>query len=71
MKSSTKKVPRTVYLPEPLNQQLADEAARRGFSGNDLVIMALQAYLGKQPPALPAPLVPSVSTTPDEDMADF
>lgn len=44
------KVARTVYLPELLNEWLKQEAKRRGFSVNDLIIMALESERsGKAP----------------------
>jgi hypothetical protein len=52
-KPTIKKIARTVYLPEPLNGRLIAEAERRGYSGNDLIIMALEQFLGGTPPPPP------------------
>lgn len=69
-REKVKKVARSFYLPERLNELLNKEASRRGYSGNALVIMALEAYLG-------APAAPAVHEPPpapaeaDDGKADF
>lgn len=62
-KPAVPRVARSVYLPEPLNTRLADEAERRGLSANDLIILALEQMLG----GAAAPPTPS----PPSDYADF
>lgn len=59
-KSTIKKIARTVYIPESLNEWLTEEADRRGYSVNSLILMGLE--LLKQG----APLPPA-----DSDIAGF
>lgn len=70
-----KRVARSVYLPEGLNRQLGIEAARRGHSANDLIIMALGMLLtgSAAPAAPPSPSddIPPDLTAGDEGVADF
>lgn len=54
-KPAAKRTARTVYLPPALNDTLISEAERRGLSGNDLVILALeQFFVGAPRPTPPA-----------------
>lgn len=54
-KPAIKRAARTVYLPPALNDTLISEAERRGLSGNDLVILALEQFFAGAPrPAPPA-----------------
>ncbi len=65
-----KKVARSFYLPKRLNELLNEEAARRGYSGNALAIMALESYLGA--PAAPAVHEPlPAAGEADDGIADF
>ena len=54
-KSTIKRIARTVYLPPALSKMLSNEAERRGLSGNDLVILALEQFFAGAPPP-PSPV---------------
>lgn len=62
-KPATPRVARTVYLPPALNEKLVSESERRGLSGNDLVILALEQLFAGTPTAPP----PAA----DDDVAGF
>ena len=60
-KPAVKRVARSVYLPPALSETLNHEATRRGLSGNNLIILALEQFFAGAPP-------PPID---DEGMASF